>query len=161
MSFELDPKGKKKAELRKELESIGYHSMKKELDKRGVGSIWKAGMKKADLVNQAFEKLNLINEAKEELGEDAEGDVLETKVLELKQQAEEKILKDKNKRTKLKGEGAQNIYNILLKRHLKDGILEADAVRSSLKEWETGKHSSKMGAVTRVEAHKQVLKDFI
>jgi hypothetical protein len=161
MSFEIDPEGKEKAELRQELESIDYHSMKKELDKRGIGSIWKAGMKKVDLVKQAFTKLNFIRKAKEEIGEEAEEEILNAKVLELEQEAASKKLEDKRKRTQLKNKGAQNIYNILLKRHLKNGVLDTDAIKAGLKEWSTGKSSKKMNATARVQAHKQVLKDFI
>ena len=45
------------ATIEETIQSIPYHSMKKEFEALGIGSAWSAGTTKADLVKQALQKL--------------------------------------------------------------------------------------------------------
>ena len=156
MSFEnTKPEGG----LKEELESIPYHSMRGEFEKRGIMDVWKAGTSKKNLVLRALERIGFIKEAKEELGENADSKLIDEIV---KQKEVELIEVELEEVQEIQDESDEiveaQIKELKRKFTLEDGSLDKEAIQKSKEFYEKRLKTNPAVFIKKVEAHDILLK---
>tara|TARA_R110002020_G_C15817091_1_gene732778 strand:+ start:69 stop:515 length:447 start_codon:yes stop_codon:yes gene_type:complete len=77
---------------KEQLSEIHYGNLKEKFEELGVGSAWKAGAKKSDMINEALKQLSIVKDLKaKDVVEDKIQEKLEEKVREIEVREAEQV----------------------------------------------------------------------
>lgn len=166
MSFEIKPDD---LVTREKLEAVPYHQLRKTFQELGIESVWKSGTRKDDLVNDAMKELvrqkKAVEVIEEETGEkidlqnELDKQLVDNVIEDIK--VKETVIKEKkiSKARFIKEEPKRVMYNLLLKRHYKDGVLDTVAVKKSKERCEN-RSTRSVSKGYQMDAHDEILQDY-